>query len=380
MLGESDFYQESFLGSAASLFTETYLIYWAYDANGNGIIDVGGCGDTPLPGEPCEEGVVDADLISTIWGASTAILSAWFEQFGFEGIAAVIVSALLDGIDDSDTSWETIDVNEDGVNDIRVRLVPVINDLINDQTDLNPINGDVGVEANLGIAFEFQEISDDLNQTLDVAVVRGLTYQDENNDDQTYVWGINTQFPPNEIPDEYTLSVVVEEFIFTIGPDSGGIGINPGDVDYVNAPYEISVNLNNKTGDSFNNGIDSLDIVVGYLKYNWSKGTFANPGDALEEVTFIKAALDNPRGKIPDELKIRIVSQTEDDVEKDSIELYAPSSETKELTFFSSIDWLNIFLYPPLLSSWGGVYGTWYRKTVPRTRYQVPGTGYQVPP
>ena len=331
MLDDSDFYQESFLGSAASLFTETYLIYWAYDANGNGIIDVGGCGDNPLPGEPCEEGIVDADLISTIWGASTAILSAWFEQFGFEGIAALLVSTLLDGIDDSDTAWETIDVNEDGVNDIRVRLVPVINDLINDQTDLNPINGDVGLEANLGIALEFQEISDDLNQTLDVAVVRGLTYQDENNDDQTYVWGINTQFPPNEIPDEYSLSVVVEEFIFTIGPDDGGIGINPGDVDYVNAPYEISVNLNNKTGDSFNNGIDSLDIVIGYLKYNWSKGTFANPGDALEEVTFIKADLDNPRGKIPDELKIRIVSQTEDDVEKDSIEIYAPSSETKEL-------------------------------------------------
>ena len=119
MLGESDFYQESFLGSAASLFTDTYLIYWAYDANGNGAIDVGGCGETPLPGEPCEEGVENANLISTIWGASTAILSAWFEQFGFEGVAAALVSALINGIDQSDTSWETIDVNEDGVNDIR---------------------------------------------------------------------------------------------------------------------------------------------------------------------------------------------------------------------------------------------------------------------
>ena len=86
MLNDADFYQESFLGSAASLFTDTYLIYWAYDANGNGIIDLGGCGDSPLPGEPCEEGVENANLISTIWGASTAILSAWFEQFGFEGI------------------------------------------------------------------------------------------------------------------------------------------------------------------------------------------------------------------------------------------------------------------------------------------------------
>ena len=310
MLSDSDFYQESFLGSAASLFTDTYLIYWAYDANGNGVIEVGGCGDNPLPGEPCEEGVENANLISTIWGASTAILSAWFDQFGLDNVAAGLVSLLLNGIDQSDTAWVTIDVNEDGESDIRARLVPVINDIINDQTDLNPINGDVGLQANLGIAFEFQEIGDNLNQTLDVAIVRGLTYQDENNDDQTYVWGINTQFLPNEIPDEYSLGVVIEEFVFTIGPDGGGgIGINPGDVDYVNAPYEISVNMNNQTGDPFNDGVDSLDIVIGYLKYNWSRGTFANPGDALEEITFIKADLDNPRGKVPDELKIRIVSQ-----------------------------------------------------------------------
>jgi hypothetical protein len=331
MLNDADFYQESFLGSAASLFTDTYLIYWSYDANGNGVIDVAGCGDNPLPGEPCEEGVENANLISTIWGASTAVLSAWFEQFGLEGVAALLVQSLLNGIDQSDASWETIDVNQDGATDVRVRLVPVINDIINDQTDLNPINGDVGIEANLGIAIEFQEVNNDLNQTLDFAIVRGLTYQDENNDDQTYVWGINTQFSPGEIPDEYSLGVVIEEFVFTIGPDGGGIGINPGDADFVNAPYEISVNMNNETGDFFNNGVETLDISIGYLKYNWSKGTFANPGDALEEITFIKADLFNPRGKVPDELKIRIVSKTEDGIERDSIELYAPPTETREL-------------------------------------------------
>ena len=84
---------------------------------------------------------------------------------------------------------------------------------------------------------------------------------------------IRDRFLPNEIPDEYSLGVVIEEFVFTIGPDGGGgIGINPGDVDYVNAPYEISVNMNNQTGDPFNDGVDSLDIVIGYLKYNWSRG------------------------------------------------------------------------------------------------------------
>ena len=57
MLDDSDLYQNSFLNSALSIFTETYLIYWAYDLNGNGTIDTLGCGEDGLPGEPCEEGV-----------------------------------------------------------------------------------------------------------------------------------------------------------------------------------------------------------------------------------------------------------------------------------------------------------------------------------
>ena len=324
MLSESNLYQESFLGTTASIFTETYLIYWSYDANGNNIIDVGGCGDNPLPGEPCEEGVEDANLASTIWGASTAIMSEWISSLGLDQGLLSLVLGLIDVLDESDTAWIPIDIDDDGQNEIRARLVPVVNDLINDDTQLG-LDG-VGVEANLGLSFEFERL-EDLNQTLDVAIVRGLTYQDENNDDQTYIWGVNTQFPPNEVPEEYQLSIVIEEFVFMITTG----GINAGDVDYVNAPYEISINMNNDTTDAFNNGIDSLDVSIGYVKYNWSKGTFVNPGDALEEITFIEVNLDNPRGKVPDELKIRLVSETEDNIEKDSIALYAPPTETREL-------------------------------------------------
>ena len=220
---------------------------------------------------------------------------------GLENIVAQFILTFVNALDEGDAAWVNIDVDEDGEDEIRARLVPVINDLINDQTDVNPIDGDVGLEANVGIAFEFEELQD-LNQTLDVAIVRGITYQNEDNDDQTYVWGVNTQFPANEVPEEYSLTVVIEEFIFTIGPDGGGIGLNPGDVDYVNAPYEISVAMNNDTNNPFNNGIDALEIAIGYLKYNWSSGTTINPGDALEETTFIKVDLENPRGKVPDEL------------------------------------------------------------------------------
>ena len=308
MLSETDFYQDSFLGTVASVFAETYLIYWAYDANGNGIIDVGGCLDGAPENETCEEGVKEATLISTIFGASANLMNVWFEGLGLEGNLVPIdlngngkndiieaIENLLNGLDESDAAWVPIDINDDGINEIRARLVPVINDLLNDDTDLNPLNGDIGIEANIGISFEFEELIE-LNQTLDIAVVRGITYdqETENEDagDQTYIWGVNTQFPANETPDTYNLTVVIEEFILTLGPDGSGsfpgIGFNPGDVDYVNAPYEISIGINNKTEDSDNNGIDSLEVTVGYLKYNWSSGTVSNPGDALEEITFIK--------------------------------------------------------------------------------------------
>ncbi len=335
MLSETDFYQDSFLGTLASIFTETYLIYWAYDANGNGMIDVGGCDEGTPENESCEEGVEEATLISTIFGASASLMYVWFESLELPGDLVGFIETILSSLDESDIAWVPIDVDEDGENDIRARLVPVVNDLLNDDTDINPLDGDVGIEANVGISFEFEELVE-LNQTLDVAVVRGITYTKEtenDSDEETYIWGVNTQFPANEIPDTYNLTVVVEEFVFNIGDLNDGIGINlginPGDIDYVNAPYEITVEMNNKTEEPDNNGIDSMEVTIGYLKYNWSSGTTSNPGDALEEITFIKVDLENPRGKIPQKISVRIVSETiQNDVQRDAIEIYARPSET----------------------------------------------------
>lgn len=336
MLTETDFYQDSFLGTIVSVFAETYLIYWAYDANGNGIIDVGGCDEGTPENESCEEGVEEATLISTLFGASASLMYVWFESLELPGDLVGFIETILSSLDESDIAWVPIDVDEDGENDIRARLIPVVNDLLNDDTDINPLDGDVGIQANVGISFEFEELNEDLNQTLDVAVVRGITYTKEtenDSDEETYIWGVNTQFPANEIPDTYNLTVVVEEFVFNIGDLNDGIGINlginPGDIDYVNAPYQITVEMNNKTEEPDNNGIDSLDVTIGYLKYNWSSGTTANPGDALEEITFIKVDLDNPRGKIPQKISVRIVSETiQNNVERDAIEVYARPSET----------------------------------------------------
>ena len=254
MLSETDFYQDSFLDTVVSVFAETYLIYWAYDANGNGIIDVGGCGEGTPENESCEEGVEEATLISTLFGASASLMYVWFESLELPGDLVGFIETILSSLDESDIAWVPIDVDEDGENDIRARLVPVVNDLLNDDTDINPLDGDVGIEANVGISFEFEELDEDLNQTLDIAIVRGITYtQETENDsgDQTYVWGVNTQFPANEIPDTYNLTIIIEEFIFNIGDLDDGfgidLGINPGDIDYVNAPYEITIEMNNKT-------------------------------------------------------------------------------------------------------------------------------------
>ena len=76
-----------------------------------------------------------------------------------------------------------------------------------------------------------------------------------------------------------------------------------------------------------------MEVAVGYLKYNWSSGTTSNPGDALEEITFIKVDLENPRGKVPKKVSVRIVSETiQNNVERDAIEVFAHPAETTSLS------------------------------------------------
>lgn len=65
MIENEEMWQDTTLGTAASLFLQTYLIYWAYDANGDGNISAE------------EEGIEEKDLITTLFGSSTSLLSAW---------------------------------------------------------------------------------------------------------------------------------------------------------------------------------------------------------------------------------------------------------------------------------------------------------------
>ncbi|MEC9336788.1 MAG: hypothetical protein VYC68_04720, partial [Candidatus Thermoplasmatota archaeon] len=177
ILENEDLWQETILGTAASLFLETYLIYWAYDADGDGNITAE------------EEGVEEKDLISTLFGSSTSLISAWVNATipagnPFTDIFILLISSL----DESGISWVNIDVNGDGNDDIRCRLVPIVGNLI-EQSDANPFDGDVQVGAEGGLSFEFEELPGvELDQSLEIAVIRGATYTGDNGEDLTYVW------------------------------------------------------------------------------------------------------------------------------------------------------------------------------------------------
>ena len=75
----------------------------------------------------------------------------WFESLELAGPEILgfdlvdFIETILSDLDENDIAWVPIDVDDDGENDIRARLVPVVNDLLNDETDINPLDGDVGV-------------------------------------------------------------------------------------------------------------------------------------------------------------------------------------------------------------------------------------------
>ena len=307
ILENEDLWQETILGTAASLFLETYLIYWAYDADGDGNITAE------------EEGVEEKDLISTLFGSSTSLISAWVNATipagnPFTDIFILLISSL----DESGISWVNIDVNGDGNDDIRCRLVPIVGNLI-EQSDANPFDGDVQVGAEGGLSFEFEELPGvELDQSLEIAVIRGATYTGDNGEDLTYVWAVDTQF--QDVPDTYDWEGTTDDFAIYLNAS----GINPGDLSSLNAPYNLRYHINANLSNSSDNGVEELTVTPGYIKYNWSRGgTPEEPLPAMEEMSFVKLGISNPRGKIPAELELRIISDDEDGIDRDALELYA---------------------------------------------------------
>jgi hypothetical protein len=307
ILENEEMWPESTLGTAASLFLQTYLIYWAYDANGDGNISAE------------EEGIEEKDLVSTLFGSSTSLLSAFLNTTLPPGNPFVdIFILLISNLDESDISWVNIDVNSDGNDDVRGRLVPIVGNLI-EQSDANPFDGDVQVGAEGGLSFEFEKLPGvELDQPLEIAVIRGATYTGDNGEDLTYVWAVDTQF--QDVPDTYDWEGTTDDFAIYLNAS----GINPGDLSSLNAPYNLRYHINANLSNSSDNGVEELTITPGYIKYNWSRGgTPEEPLPAMEEMSFVKLEISNPRGRIPAELELRIISDDEDGIDRDALELYA---------------------------------------------------------
>ena len=307
ILENEEMWPESTLGTAASLFLQTYLIYWAYDANGDGNISAE------------EERIEENDLISTLFGSSTSLLSAFLNTTLPPGNPFVdIIILLISNLDESDISWVNIDVNSDGNDDVRGRLVPIVGNLI-EQSDANSFDGDVQVGAEGGLSFEFEKLPGvELDQPLEIAVIRGATYTGDNGEDLTYVWAVDTQF--QDVPDTYDWEGTTDDFAIYLNAS----GINPGDLSSLNAPYNLRYHINANLSNSSDNGVEELTITPGYIKYNWSRGgTPEEPLPAMEEMSFVKLEISNPRGRIPAELELRIISDDEDGIDRDALELYA---------------------------------------------------------
>jgi hypothetical protein len=321
ILENEEMWPESTLGTAASLFLQTYLIYWAYDANGDGNISAE------------EEGIEEMNLVGSLFGASTSLLSAWVNvSFPDDPFVKPLLLGIISGLDESDISWANIDVTGDGNDDVRSRLVPIIGNLI-EQSDANPFDGDVQLGAEGGLSFEFEKCTQltleeggcatwvegvELDQPLEIAVIRGATYAGNNGEDLTYVWAVDTQF--QDVPDTYDWEGTTDDFAIYLNAS----GINPGDLSSLNAPYNLRYHINANLSNSSDNGVEELTITPGYIKYNWSRGgTPEEPLPAMEEMSFVKLDISNPRGKIPAELELRIISDDEDGVDRDALELYA---------------------------------------------------------
>jgi len=310
ILSSDEIIQDSGGGTLLSIFTETYLVYWAYDANGNGVIE----GD--------EEGLVEANLIDTLAGASITVLRAWVnETWPDDPVVKPIIMGLIDSLlDESDLAWVELDVDDDGESDIRVRLIPIIKDILG-HTDLElfpPDGPAVTVGAEAGLAFELEEINQqpngELTEPLEVAIVRGLTYPGEDGGDLTYVWTVDYEFA--EVPDEYDWSVVMKNFAMHLDLD----GLNANDMTAINPPYIISYAMDNRTDLPWDNSMPWHTMTPGYVRYDWNAGS--TPEEAMEDLTFVKLDFKRSGANIPAKFEFRLLDDEGEAWESDTIEVY----------------------------------------------------------
>ncbi len=302
MLRNEDVGNITFFETIVSLLSETYLIYTKYHGY---------------------ENVTSVPLLTTIAGASTGAIREYAESMD-ESLLKTLVLAIANAIDaiggEIGLGWQTLDVTDDGVEDLRVRLVPFLR-------DIQGINGTGGVIptgiqllGQMGVAIEVQEIEDtELPDPIEVGIVRAIGYPGDEGADQSYIWTVDHEF--SELPDNYQWEVYAEDVSLELSLDSltGLVNLTTFD-----PPYTIRYFCDNRDNLMGETNLESLSMLPGYAKFVWEQGM--DPEDALTDITFVNVTFTRPLDpliNIPEEVIVRIKGDDVGQNQYDAIEWYS---------------------------------------------------------
>ena len=324
-------------------FTDTYLIYYEYDYNQNGTI-WNHCSDGTGPTTPwnatagpcganwiAETQLIEADLLAFLAGASIGIITDALTELGLPEFLMALLLPLLELIDESDISWETIDIDGDGTDDMRARLVPILSNIdFGAAFDIIPPSvDDISFVASAGLRFDLEPLAGgtDIEYPIEVSVIRGLSYTTSDNEDVTYVWTVNSKL--SHMPEQYNWQALIESFGLIW--DLTGGGINPGEnLSAIAPPYIISYGLTGGPSSPQDNGITpELLLTPGYVRYDWNSVTSDIPEDAMEDMTFLEIGINNRGEPVPADFSLRIYDQgneAEEGDEIDGLEVFASNN------------------------------------------------------
>lgn len=188
-----------------------------------------------------------------------------------------------------------------------------------------------------GLMFEILERDDrEIAGILEISALRGVGYNNSR-----YVWVIDSTFPKNEVPDEYTFYITAESFridiIGGVKDDAenfaqnlinliigGPVPVNEVNITSLNPPYKIGYELLNDTNIE-ERGLSSLELLGGYVKVEEKDGSYK-----VVDRVWIKAKILQADGGIYDKIPYKGVL---------TISTKEENGEAGPETVYDSIQW-----------------------------------------
>ena len=316
ILSNPDIENVTLFETIASLLGETYLVYTNYHGYQN---------------------VTAVPLLTSIAGASTGALLEYAESMDNPILAALVI-AVAQAIDALGDGWAYIDVTDDGIDDLRVRLIPIIRDI----EEIAPVP-ETGFPTGfrllgqMGAGIEIEEIEDtELPDPIDVAIVRAVGYPGDDGADQSYIWVVEHDF--TELPDTYQWEVYAEDVSLELS-----LSALTGVVNFTtfDPPYTIRYQSDNNVNIAGETNIEGLTMLPGYAKFIWEQGM--DPEEALTDITFVSVSFSRPMDpevNIPEEVIVRIKGDDVGQNQYDAIEWYAsgPQANLNDDRYRTNID------------------------------------------